>query len=344
MQDFAAPYIAQAREHARRPTELEARIEREWRVGTVPQGVRFLHALVDTQASYWSVMIVGRGVGGERWVIDRFEVRDSLRVDLMGRAERVDPAAYLEDWDLLTERVVCASYPLLAHPGKRLAVRLTLVDSGGAGQKDSPGVNVTARANAWWRRLRTQGLSHRVALTKGTGARPDSRGQLVIESYPDNSGRSDRHGSAGDVPLYLLHVNALKDSLDADLQRREPGPGYVHFPTDLPSHVFDELTAEVRTPGGWEIASNTVARNEAWDQLTMDLAAVLLPQDLAGIVRSKEPRVRFAIPAARIDWNAPPVWAGPQPSNVEIDRVVAPVAVGQAPRSAAAAAAAFKVF
>lgn len=336
MQDFAAPYISQSREHARRPTELENRTERAWQRGTVPPGVRYLTALVDTQAQYFSVMIVGRGVDGERWVIDRYEIRDSIRRDLAGNVEPLDLTAYTEDWDQLTERVVCASYPLLAHPGKHLTVRLTLVDSGGAGKRNNPGINVTARAYAWWRRLRHHGLAHRVALTKGTAARPDARGQLVTESYPDNAARADRHSTAvGDVPLYLLHVNALKDALDADLQRHEPGPGYVHFPTGLPGSFYDELTAEVRTETGWEIASNASRRNEAWDQLTMELAAALLPQDLHGLVRGKEPRIRFAVPAARIDWTRPPAWAGPPPQNTEVDRDLRPHAASD-PRAAVA--------
>lgn len=335
MQDLGAPYIARSRESSRQPNELEGRIERAWRRGTVPADVRYLVALVDTQGAYWSVMIVGRGPAGERWLIDRFEIRDSARVGPTGECAPVDPAAYLEDWDLLTEQVVCASYPLIAHPGKRMSVRLTLIDSGGAAKAGLTGVNVTARANQWWRRLRAQGLAHRVALTKGTYAAPRTRAKLVTESYPDTSTRTDRHSSAaGDVPLYLLHVNALKDQLDADLKRQVPGPGYIHFPADLPPALYDELTAEVRTDTGWIVASSGAVRNEAWDQLTMELAAALLPQDRNGLVRERDPHVRFATVPTRINWEAPPVWAGPQTHNSEINRELKPAAVSRetAPR------------
>lgn len=343
MQDLAAPYISQARDQARRPTELESRLERTWRRGTVPEGVRWLTALVDTQGAYWSVMIVGRGIGGERWIIDRFEVRHSERLDESGNIADVSPAAYLEDWDLLTERVVCSTWPLAAHPGKRIAVRVTLVDTGGRGVKGRPEIQVTGKAYDWWRRLRTQGLAHRVALTKGTAAGPDTRGQIISETYPDNSGRSDRHsGATGDVPVLRLHVNALKDALDGDLRRTEPGPGYIHFPHDLPGAVFDELTAEVRTESGWELASNTSPRNEAWDQLVMDLAADRLPQDAHGIVRSKDPRARLYTTGHRIDWQRPPLWAGPPPHNSEVDRLLVPAEPKRRPASSAADA--FKVF
>jgi len=46
MQRFGAPYVAQARAKTRRPTELEQRKERHWRRGQVPEGVRWLTALV----------------------------------------------------------------------------------------------------------------------------------------------------------------------------------------------------------------------------------------------------------------------------------------------------------
>lgn len=326
LQDFGAPYIAQARTTLRLPTELEQRKERYWRRGHVPVGVRWITALIDTQGRYWSIMIVGRGISGERWVIDRFEIRKSTRIDGNGDAESVDPAAYLEDWQLLTDQVVCSTWPLVAYPGKRLAVRLTLVDSGGSGKKGDPAVQVTSRAYDWWRSLRRQGLSHRVAITKGIYSRSGSRSQIVRETYPDASGRADRHsGARGDVPLYLLDVNALKDALDADLKREEPGPGFVHFPDDMPASVFDELTSEVRTESGWELAAATNRRNEAWDQLAMDLAANLLPQDVRGLVSMRDPRSRVATTGARIDWQHAPIWAGEIPLNSEVDRFLEPV-------------------
>jgi phage terminase large subunit GpA-like protein len=231
-----------------------------------------------------------------------------------------------------------------------MAVRLTLLDSGGRAIRNRPDVQVTARAYEWWRKLKRAGLAHRVAICKGIYASPGARTQTVSESYPDTSTRVDRNsGARGDVPLYLLNVNALKDVLDGDLKRTEPGPGYVHFPEDLPSSIFDELTAEVRTDRGWEIASNAEVRNEAWDQLAMDVAANLLTQDATGLVSSRDPRARYATTGARIDWSRPPLWAAEPPQNSEVDRHLVPreTATPGAPPSPAAAAsraAAFKPF
>jgi phage terminase large subunit GpA-like protein len=65
-----------------------------------------------------------------------------------------------------------------------------------------------------------------------------------------------RHGrEKGDVPVYLLNSNVIKDAVYAGLQRSAPGPGYYHFPAPktpnnpnswLPMSFFDELNAEIR--------------------------------------------------------------------------------------------------
>ena len=77
---------------------LEARRE-ELPRGIVPHGVRFLVAATDVQAHRWVVQVIGYGVDGERWIVDRFDVSVSARIDLgTGDALAADPAAYLEDW------------------------------------------------------------------------------------------------------------------------------------------------------------------------------------------------------------------------------------------------------
>lgn len=38
---------------------------------------------------------------GERWLVDRYNIRQSLRCDANGESLPIDPASYPEDWDLL---------------------------------------------------------------------------------------------------------------------------------------------------------------------------------------------------------------------------------------------------
>ena len=322
MQDFAAPYVSQARQSQRSAAEIERRAE-NLPARTVPPEVRYLVAQVDVQAHAFVVQVVGHGPQRERWIVDWYQITNSRRRDHLDEPVPVDPAAYQEDWGLITERVVCARYPLAANPERHMAVRLTVCDSGGR-------AGVTTRAYQYYRSLRKQRLAHRFALLKGNYARPDSRAKLLDETYPDNTHRSDRHaGARGDVPVYLVNVNELKDGLDADLKRETPGPGYIHCPRWLERAWFDGLVAEVRTGRGWEKASGgATQRNEPWDLLVYDAASELIPQTTAGIVTTKgRAGIFMGTSASRIDWERPPPWALAQPENSEVGNeiVAAPI-------------------
>ena len=110
------------------------------------------------------------------------------------------------------------------------------------------------------------------------------------ETWPDSRGRKDRQsGARGDVPVWLLNVNMLKDGVAGDLARAVPGPGYVHIPRWIDAEYFQELTAETRTAKGWEALVK--ARNEAFD--------------LHGYARA----LCVMIGAESINWSSPPPWA-----------------------------------
>lgn len=47
------------------------------------------------------VQVTGYGSRGERWIIDRYNITQSLRSDCDGESQRIDPASYPEDWDVL---------------------------------------------------------------------------------------------------------------------------------------------------------------------------------------------------------------------------------------------------
>jgi phage terminase large subunit GpA-like protein len=93
---------------------------------------------------------------------------------------------------------------------------------------------------------------------------------------PDNTNRTGRRAlAAGDVPLYLLQTNALKDRVNNALWRDSPGPGYVHFPSWLGAWFYEELTYEERTPDGkWSKPGK--GANEAFDLLVYADALVML--------------------------------------------------------------------
>lgn len=124
-------------------------------------------------------------------------------------------------------------------------------------------------------------------------------GGLFRETFPDSSKRRDRKsGSKGDVPQLLLNVDRLKDTVDANVKRAEPGPGYYHFPDWLPEAFYAELTAESRTAKGWENLAKR--RNEAFD--------------LCGYAEGMA--LWLKVPA--INWTAPPPWAAPWDDNPDV--------------------------
>ncbi|HIE2674442.1 TPA: terminase gpA endonuclease subunit, partial [Klebsiella pneumoniae] len=92
----------------------------------------------------------------------------------------------------------------------------------------------------------------------------------------DNTGRSARRAkAAGDVPLYLLQTNDLKDRVNNALWRETPGPNYIHFPKWLGSWFYDELTYEERdSDGKWSKPGR--GANEAFDLLVYADALVIL--------------------------------------------------------------------
>ena len=262
----------------------------------VPLWTRFVLVSVDVQGGrnarfIYQVHAVGEYM--EQQLVDRAEIRESKREGMGGEFAPLDPGRYSEDWDVLTERLVLSTYrtPL---EGREIKVKMVVIDTGGE-------EGVAPKAYAWWRRLRILGLANRVMLTKGSSLR------TKVDWHVKESMVGGVQGE-GDVPLYHLNPNLLKDEVHAGLARREPGPGYYHFPrVKSPSNpngwvtqaFFDEYYAEVRNPDGvWE---QVRARNESLDLSCMIRAACL---------RLGADKARF--------WLSPPSWARPLESNSDV--------------------------
>jgi phage terminase large subunit GpA-like protein len=278
--DLAAPYLPRAIANRRGVEQLIERAKgEEWTRQTVPQEARFLTAAVDVQGNRFCVLVIGWGEGLESWVVDRFAITSSKRAE-GERFAALDPASYLEDWDVLSDQVIAREYPIEGAPDQKLSVLVTYCDSGGR-------AGVTEKAYDFWRKVRAQKLGKRFRLVKGSGLLNAPR---VQEVWPDSRGRSDRKAKArGDVPVLMLNVNVLKDGITGDLAREEPGPGFVHLPAWLERDYFDELTVENRTAKGWVKPAG--ARNEAFDLHVYNRAACI------------------ALGAEKIVWQKPPPWA-----------------------------------
>ncbi|HFS2916195.1 TPA: phage terminase large subunit family protein [Escherichia coli] len=266
--DWGLPYLPRASMEQRKSELLEQRAE-PVPSRSVPDGVNFLVATVDVQAGRhrrFVVQVTGYGSRGERWIIDRYNITQSLRGESDGESQRIDPASYPEDWDVLLTDVFHKSWPLASDPSQQMRLMAMAVDSGGED-------GVTDNAYKFWRRCRRDGLGKRIYLFKGDSIR---RAKLITRTFPDNTGRTGRRAqAAGDVPLWLLQTDALKDRVNNALWRDSPGPGYVHFPDWLGSWFYDELTYEERSSDGkWSKPGR--GANEAFDLMVYAEALVIL--------------------------------------------------------------------
>ncbi|EEZ4379260.1 phage terminase large subunit family protein [Escherichia coli O113] len=266
--DWGLPYLPRASMEQRKSELLEQRAE-PVPSRSVPDGVNFLVATVDVQAGRhrrFVVQVTGYGSRGERWIIDRYNITQSLRGDSDGESQRIDPASYPEDWDVLLTDVFHKSWPLASAPSQQMRLMAMAVDSGGED-------GVTDNAYKFWRRCRRDGLGKRIYLFKGDSIR---RAKLITRTFPDNTGRTGRRAqAAGDVPLWLLQTDALKDRVNNALWRDSPSPGYVHFPDWLGSWFYDELTYEERSSDGkWSKPGR--GANEAFDLMVYAEALVIL--------------------------------------------------------------------
>lgn len=290
-QDAGLPYRRKSQIKRRSADELASRAE-NFGKHVIPEKVRFINAMVDVQQYLFAVCIVGHAPGFERWVIDRFDIRRSKRVIDGDTYDPVQPAMYVEDWKLLISEVIDRTYPLADDSGRRMKVKLVASDSQGYAEGDH---SVTANAYEFYRNIiRPNGLHDRFALLRGEKRKGIPR---IRETYPD-SDRKDRKAKArGEVPVWQINVEVMKDQLNVDLGR-QGGERCIHLPNHLPEKVFDELVAEVKDPKhGWK-PSHRGAKNETWDLLNYD-RAMLIPLGIE--------RPGF--------WDDPPAWARPWDQN-----------------------------
>jgi len=303
--DRGEPYLPKSLETNRSAQELMAR-ERNHapELGMVPPNVRFLIAAIDIQKNRFEVQVHGIAENGDIYVIDRFPIKYSRRRDPERPTQFlwVNPGAHPEDWKLLVDQVILKTYPLADDSGRRMAIHMTVSDSGG---KDG----TTANAYKFYRWLLhpetwledgqdpgsaesvyawEPGLASRFRLLKGASTPNAPR---VRVEYPD-SGRKDRNaGARGEIPVAMINTNTIKDDLNNRLERTTPG-GAIMFQKGLGENFYTELTVEVKdSKGRW--TNPRQYRNESWDLLVYTIVATLLPE------------VGFE----RIQFTDPPSWA-----------------------------------
>lgn len=248
MQVFYNTRLAKVWDSAQEQTKAEVLKERARRetygLGSMPQRVLMLTASVDVQANRLELMVMGWGVGMERWVID-FQV-------IWG-----DPADD-RTWSVLDDKLK-VRYP---HPcGVGLGILATAVDSGGHHTDE---VYQFCRLRRWRNIFAIKGAS--------------KPGKPVIAQRPSMvdvtwKGQTERNGAE----LWFVGTDTAKDWI-YNRYPFEDGPGALHFANDLPDDFFDQCVAErkvARYVKGYkriEWVKGKAERNEALDLMVYNLA------------------------------------------------------------------------
>ncbi|KAH0438447.1 hypothetical protein KCU90_g3523, partial [Aureobasidium melanogenum] len=192
-------------ERALNEAKLAARTE-VW-AAEVPDGVAVLTASGDVQDDRVELETVGWGRNEERWSIDHavFE-GDPESEELWARVD-----AYLKRlW--------------LRADGRRFEVMAACIDSGG---HHTQKVYEFCKAR----------LGRRIWAIKGESARGGARSPV----WPTKKPSSRTKASFRPV---IIGVNAAKDVIRARLHIDEPGPGYMHYPSDRDINFFAQLVSE----------------------------------------------------------------------------------------------------
>ncbi|NVK57317.1 MAG: phage terminase large subunit family protein [Alteromonadaceae bacterium] len=257
--------------------------------GVAPSWTRFVTITVDVQKGWFPVQVTAWGEGGRSQVVDRLDLTQppadapNAKADEDGNRRRLDPARYLEDWDVLkplADRVVP-----VAGAGYGLRAISVAVDFQG-----EPGVSDNAEAFLLARRREHQG--HRWRLTRGQGGwKVPFR---IRYAAPDRASEGKR---ARPIKLLTMATDRLKDTLEAALRKAAGGSGAMYLPSWMAENEdqLGEYVAEERLAKGWDKKAGQV-RNEGTD-LSVQARALAEHKGMLNL-----------------DWDQPLAWAigGPQ--------------------------------
>ena len=303
MQVFYNTRLAKVWDAAQEQTKADvlrkrARLE-DFTLGSLSAAVLMITGSVDVQANRLEFMVMGWGVGMERWIVDYQVVSGDPSDD--------------RTWAALDE-LLKAKY---RHPcGVGLGILAVAVDSGGHHTDE---VYQFCRVRRWRNVFAIKGAS--------------KPGKPVIAQRPSMvdvtwKGQTERNGAE----LWFVGTDTAKDWI-YNRYPFESGPGALHFANDLPDDFFDQCVAErkvaryIRGHKRIEWVKGKAERNEALDLMVYCLAMA----HYLGLNRYKEhdwERVRQSLAQSGLFDDA----LGIKP--VQGERVTGPATPVAAPQSA----------
>ncbi len=289
---------AKAEEQVEDYRVVKQRLAAPYPLKHVPNGVDFLTAFVDVQGDRFEVRVIGWKRNLESFLIDAFPIKQ------WPNGDTVDPANKLVDWDLIENRVLEQSWPLVTNKGDEddlfLSVARTAVDMGGGAGREAD-ATVSNNAKLWAakitnpaRRGKPTVEAWRLQLQRGAASKKQP------EIYGVSTPRlKDDQGRVLPNPVYerTVNVHSIKKIIARRMKIME-GPGAMHLPSNLSDRYWRELTAERLVNDEWV----ATGRNETWD----------------GWVAAEVARWTLRPDRPEIDWkNDRPVWATPLPRGEE---------------------------
>lgn len=276
-------------------------------LGQVPAGGLFLSAFVDVQGDRLEYKVKAYGRGQESWLIDY----GMLHYPLNERAPTPD----------VWEQLIALRDKAYPHAGgQTLRIVAMGIDSGYLTN------DVYDFARKWARKaiIATKGQSQRGKPILGRPTAVDI----------SHNGQTIKQG----VRLWPLGVDTAKELVYRRLEIAEPGPGFMHFPRNLPGEYYQGLTAEKlirKTVRGATVHEwvKTRERNEPLDLEIGCLAAAMY----AGLTRVNWDQLEQVINPLQRDLFAGSVAGGAAPA-APIQQTAAPAAqAATAPEKPAAA-------
>jgi len=256
-------------------------VNTSYQLGQIPRGVQFLTAMVDVQGNRFECGVIGWSRNRESWLIDRFSIKQRL-----GLVD-INPAANLQDWDVIEKAVLAQIYPLMDDSGRFMSIGKLTVDTGGE-------AGVTNNARQWaanlFSREKNPIPAWRVLLSKGDRWK---EGEMYGTPRLVSKDEAERDLA---VPIVerTVNVHEVKRLISWRMERMNPGPNFMHLPRDLDDKYIRELCAEVLVNDEWVLSGTS--RNETWD--------IYVGAEVA--------RGNLAPDNVNIDWDSdPPIWAMP---------------------------------
>jgi terminase, large subunit len=179
---------------------------------TVPEGGLILTAAVDVQDNRFEVEVVAWGRDEESWTVDYTVLTANPGDD--------------RDWLKLDEYLESTFHHVSGHAMK---IEATVIDTGGHFTHQVYGFT---RTRAHRRIFAVKGETKPGQPVKGKSSWVDVnyRGAVIKKG----------------ARIWWVGTDTAKDVIFNRMKLREPGPGYMHFSTELPDSYFEQLTSEAR--------------------------------------------------------------------------------------------------